>query len=89
VLASQRPRKFDGPVEITIFQCPKTKRLYDPDNFVKAVFDLLVRFLVISDDNNSIIKRHTVEQSDEKPGYVIVSITPWGETHERTGSPPG
>ncbi len=52
--------KVDGPVTIDIELNSPHKRRYDPDNRVKAILDMLVRTLILEDDNDSFIHRLTV-----------------------------
>lgn len=59
-LLAAKPVSIPGPVEIDIELCSPFKRRYDPDGRVKALLDLLVKNLVIEDDNDLILRRHTV-----------------------------
>ena len=57
----QKPKPVKGPVELFIRLGSPTGRRFDPDNRVKAPIDLLVRMGVIENDDDTIVKRLTIE----------------------------
>lgn len=73
-LMLQRARSVKGPVEISIKLCPPTKRKYDIDNRAKCAIDALVKNGVIEGDDCSIVRKLTLEASqNERPGaYVTI-----------------
>ena len=52
-----------GPFKIELQLCPPTNRVYDPDNFVKAVMDFLVGSNLVEGDSNRYVKQLTVTPS--------------------------
>ena len=66
-LLQQKPPAMVGPVSIDIRIKAPDARVRDGDNLVKCVFDLLKLRKVIPDDNNKIIKRHSVEWVEQGP----------------------
>lgn len=76
-LLCQRARPIKGPVVIQVDLAAPTRREYDPDNKVKALFDSLVKSGIIEDDSNRIIKRHSVSVDGESVG-AKVTIIPFG-----------
>lgn len=77
----QNPTPLEGPLEVHVLAeptRPKTTKLAFPkgdgDNFAKAIFDALNKFLY--DDDNQIVAMHIYKQWAEpgKPGawYLIV-----------------
>jgi Holliday junction resolvase RusA-like endonuclease len=60
-LQAQRPRKFTGPVEITVELCPPTRRAFDPDGKLKGPIDLLVTHQIIPDDSIKYVRSVTAK----------------------------
>ena len=75
-LRAQHPGPpLDFPVKVTIHLMPPTKRKYDTDNHVKAVFDALVKGGVLKDDNMLHIPHHEViHEPDEKIDGVMIDL---------------
>lgn len=78
VLRSQNPMQCDGPIMVLLELAPDNKRKFDPDNFVKAVFDLLVANEVVRDDSNKFIPAHVVDTVYDQD-FVGVKVSIWGE----------
>jgi Holliday junction resolvase RusA-like endonuclease len=75
-LLAQKPTPILGPVSIDIALCsPFGRRRFDPDNRVKALLDLLVKHNVIEGDDNTVIRRYSVEVGEGFQG-AIVTISP-------------
>ena len=72
-LMAQRAFKMAGPVSIDVELAAPTRRRYDPDNKIKALFDSLVKSAIIEDDSNLIIKRYSV--SIDGTGFQGARIT--------------
>lgn len=72
-LMAQGARKMLGPVSIDVELAAPTRRRYDPDNKIKALFDSLVKSAIIEDDSNLIIKRYSV--SVDGTGFQGARIT--------------
>lgn len=72
-LLLQRATPVIGTVEIAVELASPTKRRYDPDNRIKAIFDLLVRCGIIEDDDNATIKRYSVDVDGE--GFLGARVT--------------
>lgn len=70
-LICQKARPISGPVQIELALKSPTKRLYDLDNRIKAVLDLLVKNGIIEDDNNQILKRLVVSVDGDFVGATI------------------
>jgi Holliday junction resolvase RusA-like endonuclease len=71
-LKDQRPVKMDCSVNIHISLSAPTKRKWDIDNRVKPIIDVLVTHGIIEDDHSGIVRRITVEVSnDELPGATV------------------
>ena len=69
-LMAQRARPVRGEITVTISLCSPFKRPFDPDNRIKAIFDLLVKNALIDSDSDKTIKSFTVRCGSE-PGAVI------------------
>jgi crossover junction endodeoxyribonuclease RusA len=78
-LAAQRVSTFANKVSILIELCPPHHNDYDPDNFVKAILDLLVKHSVIAGDSKKYVRRLTVEPIDSGLTGARITITPWVE----------
>lgn len=75
-LKSQGALPISGPVELDIeLHSPFGNKLYDPDNRVKAILDLLVKNGVIEDDNNKIVKRFSVAVLTNSEAFVGARVT--------------
>ena len=72
-LLAQGAAKMVGPVIINVELAAPTRRSYDPDNKIKALFDSLVKSAIIEDDSNLIIKHYTV--SVDGAGFQGARIT--------------
>ena len=79
-LMAQRAVKMTGPVEIEVELAAPTKRRYDPDNKIKAIFDSLVKSAIIEDDSNLIVRRYSVIVRDG--GFQGARVTIRGLGHE-------
>ena len=74
-LLAQRPKPITGPVIVGVEVVPPSRRAVDGDNLLKSIFDSLTQNGLIEDDNNSIIRRFSLEwKSDGQP--CTVTITP-------------
>jgi len=60
-LVAQRPRRFAGPVELTVELHPPTRRAFDPDGKLKAPIDLLVTHQIIPDDSIKFVRSVTAK----------------------------
>jgi crossover junction endodeoxyribonuclease RusA len=78
-LQRQRVACFAAKVGIHIELCPPHKNDYDPDNFVKAILDLLVKHQVIVGDSKKHVRRILIEPVDSGLTGARVTITPWIE----------
>jgi Holliday junction resolvase RusA-like endonuclease len=73
----QRPAKTLGPVSLKLeIQEPSTGRRQDLDNKAKSAVDLLVSHGLIESDDQSTVRRITLEWSREVAG-ARVTIEPW------------
>lgn len=74
-LMLQRPEAIKGPVELSIQLCSPTKRRFDIDNRAKVTIDALVKHGIIEGDDNTIVKKLTLEVIDNaEPGGAYVTI---------------
>lgn len=77
-LIAQKPDRMAGPVvinyEIT------TKATGDPDNYLKALNDILVTHRIIEGDGPNIVKRIDVKLSSDVERGVRVTIKSVGES---------
>lgn len=79
-LARQRPAKTAGKVSLTLeIEEPTSGHRQDLDNKAKSAVDLLVTHGLIESDDQSTVRRITLEWSPEVVG-ARVTIQPWGET---------
>lgn len=72
LLNRQSVPAFDGPVRIFARLVAPDKRKRDSDNFVKAIFDLLVAHLVIKGDDSSTVRSHYVEWAEDGPPCTVI-----------------
>ncbi len=72
MLNRQNIPAFDGPVRAFIRFVPPDNRKRDGDNYVKAIFDLLVSHGVIKADDRSILISHYVEWETDGPACTVV-----------------
>lgn len=73
-LVTQRPERMTGPVVINYEITNKAKG--DPDNYLKALNDILVTHRIIEGDGPNIVKRINVKLSSDVERGVRVTITP-------------
>lgn len=74
MIKSQKPRKFDGEVSVSIGLVAPDKRARDADNTLKCIMDVLVKGLVIKDDSNRYVRRVTVQWvASGAPCTVIIN----------------
>lgn len=75
-LGLQKRQSVKGPVEISIQLCPPNKRKYDLDNRAKVTIDALVRNGIIEADDNTIVRKLTIEESNNgEPSTAYVTIS--------------
>jgi len=67
-------KMITGPVALTIYLHPKTKRKYDCDNFVKCIQDALTYCKVWEDDKQVYIL-HVEKRAKNPPGAANVIIS--------------
>jgi Holliday junction resolvase RusA-like endonuclease len=72
-LLAQKPVPVPGKVHVHIELASPHRRRFDPDNKAKALLDLLVKNKIIEADDDSIMKRLTVEPDGE--GFLGARIT--------------
>jgi crossover junction endodeoxyribonuclease RusA len=70
-LMRQRPKKFEGPVTISIVASPPHTRRRDLDNLLKAALDLLVAHAIIVDDSTDYLKALSISLGNADPGLDI------------------
>lgn len=83
LIASQRPTRISGPVNVRIDLVAPDNRRRDADNYAKGVLDILVSTSVIDDD--SAIRRLSIGwELEGSPCTVIVtSVETMGEAAAR------
>ena len=84
-LMLQKPKPVKGPVTLHLRLGSPTERRFDPDNRVKAPIDLLVRMGVIEEDDDSIVKRLTVEPCCDITG-VEISVRPFAGANVKSAA---
>lgn len=83
LLNRQNSTSLKGPVRIFIRLVPPDGRERDGDNYVKAVFDLLVSHGVIEADDSTTVRSHYVEWADDGPSCVVVIQSSDDDTWEQ------
>ena len=72
----QRQRPVKGPVEILIQLSSPTRRIYDLDNRIKPILDLLVGLDLIESDDMNTVTRIVVEKGEGFTGaWILVTTT--------------
>lgn len=71
----QKVLPIDGPITALFELGPPDRRVFDLDNRIKAVLDIIVKEKIIQDDNHKFLKEYTVKLSHE---FVGVRVTLWG-----------
>jgi crossover junction endodeoxyribonuclease RusA len=84
-LQAQRVSCFADKVGIHIELCPPHNQDYDPDNFVKAILDLLVKHQVIAGDSKKYVRRILIEPVDSGLTGARVTINGWVEEELANG----
>jgi Holliday junction resolvase RusA-like endonuclease len=74
-LLAQKPVPVPGPVVIHVELASPYGRRFDPDNKIKALFDLLVKSGIIEKDDDSIVKDHRVTVDGEGFKGARITIT--------------
>lgn len=83
-LQSQRPKKHEGPVNITIKLTLPDKRRQDIDNRIKPILDLLCAHQIIASDDSRIVKAVSISLAHGGPGASI-DITPLSPQEQTSG----
>lgn len=73
-LAAQRQKPVHGPYHLHLILFQKDNRRLDPDNFIKAVSDLLVTHKLIDDDSECVSL--SVERFKHHKRYCQVQVRP-------------
>lgn len=84
-LLAQEAKPIKGQVSVTIGLTSPTKRLYDIDNRIKPVLDLIVKAGVIEDDSIRIVRRITVCAVDSCMPGATISIEAYDEEERDIG----
>ena len=75
-LQAQRPQKLKGPVRLSIWLTPPTRRGFDLDNRCKAALDLLVAHQVIEDDDSNTVREIHLGLDAGREAGARVEIVP-------------
>lgn len=76
MIMAAKPPRIRGPVAVAMTLHPFNRRKRDADNAWKCVLDACVRMNVIEADDQTIVRKASVEWGEMRPrGEAVVTIT--------------